>query len=385
MLSLIQATFFGKEINEEITEETFIEMKKHAIETLPASILSSLKISAHLLGEWKQSILQVLTNNIQYRYFLSNLPITVPYAILKGVAAAQYYPTPDYRILGDIDIITHKNDYEKACNMLLENGFYENSSIHNEATDRHRSFEKNGFTIEVHAYFSIFNDVEKSVFLDNLIINNISSTHILPDMINGLVLLAHIDQHFEQGIGLRQIIDWMMFVNQCLSDDKWDEFAVLAKKVGLDKLAIVTTRMCELYMGLPERKWAASADISLCRRLMDYILDCGNFGNKKPLEYIVGQNVFSYISKPKAIIKLMQERGMKHWKGAQRLPFLRPFAWLYQGNRYIVKGLSRSNATTKLKDEYKASKKRKALCNALGATQASKGIVVYQNGEFRKK
>ena len=112
MLSLIQAAFFGKEIKDKITEETFLEMKRHAIVALPASVLLSSNLDESLLQEWKFSILQVVTYNTQYMDFLSKLPITVPYVILKGTSAAQYYPHPEYRALGDIDIITSREDYQ---------------------------------------------------------------------------------------------------------------------------------------------------------------------------------------------------------------------------------------------------------------------------------
>ena len=95
------------------------------------------------------------------------------------------------------------------------------------------------------------------------------------------MILEHISQHLENGLGLRQIIDWMMFVHKCLPDENWPEFQVLASNIGMETLAIVMTRMCELHLGLPERMWCKSADNELCGQLMDYILACGNFGEKK--------------------------------------------------------------------------------------------------------
>ena len=385
MFELIKASLFGTECRESISAETYAEMKKHAINVLPADVLSSLTMPEELRRAWKNDIIKALAYHTRYSHEQLQLPITVPYAILKGSAAAQYYPYPEYRIMGDIDIITRREDFETACGMLLRNGYTEDESNHEEETGRHRCFKKNGIITEIHSYFAIFTDVEKSEYLDNLIIENITPDHVLPDMINGLVLLAHIDQHIEQGIGFRQIIDWMMFADKFLPDEKWPEFCSLVKDTGLTKLAIVTTRMCEIYLGLPEREWAAEADAALCSQWMEYISSCGNFGNKQELEDRIGQNVFSHVGAPKSIFKLMQERGLLHWRGARKHALLRPFAWIYQAGRYFHRGIRRAEAPSKLLEEYRASRRRRALCDALGATQASNGIVIYKDGKYEKK
>ena len=386
MFKLIQASLFGTEFQDRISEETYLEMKQQGIAILPAGIISSICMSDDLQKKWKHDIIEAISFGELYQYMQSRIPITVPYVILKGTSAAQYYPHPEYRALGDIDLITRREDYLIACEMLAQNGWVESPSRHQSLEEgRHRSFERNNILIEIHSYFSIFTDVERSEYLDNLILENIQSTHVLPDLINGLVLLAHIDQHFEQGIGLRHIVDWMMFVNKCLPDEKWKEFSAHAKIIGLDKLAITVTRMCEIYLGLHEREWTRGTDTIICKQLMDYIMSSGDFGRKQALEEKIGQNVLSFVRKPKSFLKLMQEQGLKHWKTARRNPILRPFAWLYQANRYLLRGVGRSDAKSKLMSEYKAFKERKALCDALGTTQASNGIVIYKDGKYVKK
>lgn len=385
MLKLIKASLFEYDTLEIISEDIYMEMKQHAIVALPAPILSSMIMSVELRKKWRNSILQIVSYNAQYRYIQLRLPITVPYVILKGSAAAMYYPYPEYRTMGDIDVITRREEFQIACDDLRRNGYNEKKDSHESNSFRHRCFTKNGFCIEVHSYFAIFTDIKRSEYLDSLILDNINSTHYLPDNINGLVLLAHIDQHLEQGIGLRQIIDWMMFVDKCMPDDKWPDFSYLAEKIGLKKLAIVVTRMCELFLGLPERKWCAEADQKLCKQLMNYILSCGNFGNKKSIDNVNGQNVFSFFRSPILFLKLLQKRGIINWKLVQKYPILTPLAWAYQMGRYLFKGFGRNEASKLLLSEFTASRERKKLCDSLGATQASKGIVVYKNGKYVKE
>ena len=379
LLAAIQLAIWG-EGQASIDQHVFDEMKQHVVAALLTPYLSTADMSSELKEKWKRYSVQQIAYNTNNTYEQSQLALTVPYVILKGTAASQYYPHPEYRTLGDIDIMTGREDFDKAYQQLLESGF----QIIQKA-EREISFQKNGIIIELHRFFASLNSPEQSKYLDDLIIQNITPTHILPDMINGLVLLEHISQHMEHGLGLRQIIDWMMFVNKCLPDEKWPEFEEKANNIGLKTLAIVTTRMCELYLGLPGRNWCEEADIQTCEQLMEYIMACGNFGNKWTSDSDVGQNVFMYIRKPIAAIKWFQERGLANWNAAKRYPILRPFAWFYQGCRYIVKGFEQEGSTSAIRAEYASARKRMNLFDSLGVKQKSKGLVVYRNGKYVKK
>ncbi len=358
----------------------FEEMKQQAIATLPVPYLSGMDLSAELKKEWTVYAVQQVSNYTKCCYVQSNLPITVPYTILKGTSASQYYPYPEYRIMGDIDIMTRREDLDKACQQLLNDGY----QIINEL-NREISLEKNGIVIELHRRFATLNDPDKAKYLDDLIIENITSSHVLPDMINGLVLLEHMDQHMEGGIGLRQVVDWMMFVDKCLPDNRWNEFEIYADQIGLKKLAIVTTRMCELYLGLPRREWSSQANETLCEQFMEYVLSSGNFGHKRNSDADISENAFTYASTPKMALKLLQKQGRENWSAAKKHRILRPFAWAYQLFRYLRKGLKRDNAIAKIKAEYAVAKKRNAMFEALGVNTEAKGIVVYEDGKYVKK
>lgn len=380
MIDLVKMSLWGTKQWPIVDQKTYDEMKQQAILALPVPYLSSLKLSAELKKKWDCIALLQVSNYVQYKYAESNLPISVPYIILKGSAAAQYYPYPEYRMMGDIDIITRREDFDIACQQLLDHGY----EIVDEK-NREITFKNKNIIIELHRRFATLNDPVQARYLDELIIRNINPTHILPDLVNGLVLLEHIDQHMEGGVGLRQIIDWMMFVDKCLPDEKWQEFLPLVEKTGLVKLAMACTRMCEIFLGLSERKWCAAADESLCNQLMDYVLSCGNFGNKKKTDEDISQNVFAYASTPKMAFKLLQRQGRKNWEAAQKYKILRPFAWIYQAFRYASRGLKRDQATAKLKEEYNEARKRNAMFDALGVKTMAKGIVIYKDGEYIKK
>lgn len=380
MLELIKAGLWNSQPGA-ANNIDYDELKKHSIILLTASVYKSFQLSPDLQEKWEKIILQQVAYNVRYRREQENIPITVPFVILKGTTAAQYYPYPLYRLMGDIDIMTNRGDaFEAAIDSLIQSGY---RVIKN--CDREIGLIKNGIIIEVHRYFASLNDVEQAEYLDNLIIENINSSHVLPDLVNGLVLLEHISQHLENGLGLRQIVDWMMFVHKCIPEEKWHEFQPMARKIGLETLAIVSTRMCELYLGLPERNWSKSADEKLCEQLMDYVLACGNFGQKRTNDSDISEFVLSRARNPKSTYQLLQQRGEVNWEAAKKHPILKPFAWIYQAGRYLNRGFNRDNALSEFGTEYREAQKRVELFDALGVKQTAKGLVVYKNGRYVKE
>ena len=363
----------------EVSYEMYKELILHAVLALPLDRWNRLVMSDDLRKSWREDILKTIYYNCRYNNAQQMLPISVPYVILKGTSAAKYYPHPDYRSMGDIDIMTRREDYNQALEDLLSDGYIITSSL-----ERETRLEKNSIIVELHKFFASLNEIEQAQYLDELIIENINTTHILPDLVNGLTLLEHVSQHLERGIGLRQIVDWLMFVNRCLPDEKWMDFFELARKIGLDQFAIILTRMCEIYLGLPERNWCSSADDDICHELMDYILLSGNFGNKREYDKDAIQTVLYYTTGPLATIKMLQERGLENWKTAQKYIILRPLAWSYQICRYIVRGLKQKKSFTSLKQEYMAAKRKNNLFSKMGVRIKSKGLVVYRNGKYIK-
>ena len=263
----------------------------------------------------------------------------IPYVILKGTAAAIYYPNPLQRTFGDIDIYISEEDLEFARKILNDNRYLYVSN-----DDRHYSFEKNGMDIELHSRFSCdrYNDIDYAVLqgLNNAVIYRVGGHPFsaLPTYENGLVLLGHIMQHLKSlGIGLRQIIDWMMFVHRELDDSSWENhFKQLAVEAGLETLAKTVTYMCRKWLGLPgDITWCNDADEDVADQLLIRILDDGNFGqDRAPFEIVKKsmreEGVFSYL----------QRAGIENWPLTKKCAVLRPFAWIYQLCKYICMGIA---------------------------------------------
>ena len=66
----------------------------------------------------------------------------IPAAILKGCAAAIYYPRPELRAMGDIDFLVRESDYKRAEQLLSQNEYV---VTHEEQKGGHHiRFVKNG-------------------------------------------------------------------------------------------------------------------------------------------------------------------------------------------------------------------------------------------------
>ena len=353
-------------------EKVFIESKKHTISGIVRRGLKGY-IAQDIDIEWEQfdylnllSFIKIIDEQAKLTDLLKEADI--PFVILKGTAAAIYYPYPELRYLGDIDFYIRPEWFNKARDLLFENNYF-----FDQDDDRHLILFKNGIRYEMHHRFS---NESNSIYVDDCIESCMDRLHtgtiknrcfpMLPSLENGLVLLVHLRQHLIAGIGLRQIIDWMMYVNSVLDDEYWEAiFEQHALVLGLRTLAITTTRLCQLYLGLSDNlKWCAEADVQLCNRLMSNIITSGNFGSNHGKGTII-EKTFT-IFKKKGLFNYLQEAGEFNWKTYHKCHILKPFAWIYQIQRYLRQGLNTKRSYKQLIDDYNRSRERHILLKDLG-------------------
>ena len=345
--------------------------KAEALEQAVYSLVSRDEMALQIVAQnlriaWEQ---QELVNMLNAR--------DIPFAVLKGFSASIYYPEPMMRALGDVDIIVEPKNFLTAFSHMQASGYIPDPEDHD---GRHICFRKNSVVIELHQRFASLNSTHADAQLDNWIYEAIPKVNtvrigdfsfpILQEPLNGLILLAHVSQHLENGLGIRQIIDWVMYVAHELPDGKWLEFQNLTEPLGLTNLAKITARFGQLYLGLPQEdhSWCIDVDDSVCEALLNYVFQCGNFGHKAGMSNTVTM-VFSHGSGIIGFFRNLQKRGERNWKAYQKCCLLKPFCWLYQLFRYVRLGLRRDKAFSNLKKDYEASKERNALTKAIGATR----------------
>lgn len=261
-------------------------------------------------------------------------------AVIKGMAAAIYYPIPEHRTMGDVDLLVRPEDYKAAIQVLKENGFALKGV---EEGRYHTAFIRYNVLFELHRAPSGTHIYERGDIIRDYILSGMDSIEenqigryrfpILPWKQNGMELIWHIRQHLYNGLGLRHIVDWMMFANYYLNDENMREYMPDLQKCGLDRLAIVVTKMCQRYLGLrcDNITWCESVDEDICEDLMNFIMEQGNFGkkvlNEKTAKVISGYN------NPKLIFRRLQELGKKDWGILKKYPVLSPIAFIYEGGK----------------------------------------------------
>lgn len=228
----------------------------------------------------------------------------IPYVMLKGMVSASYYPDPKRRSLGDVDFLIQEEYVGRVSQLLQEDEFTaadDHGGIHI-AFHREPSstFELhwaiNGCTDKVQGYLS---DILEQAYESNGIMQPSHFHHCL-------ILLTHTASHLtSEGVGLRHLCDWAVFINQ-IDVSQWEKEL---KDCGLWTFAKVLSQVCVKYLrcevkcGGEDRPWFGTINDALCEQLMDDILNGGNFGQKdsdrtRQIKYISNRGERTVDGKP---------------------------------------------------------------------------------------
>ena len=207
--------------------------------------------------------------------------------ILKGQGNALMYPNAYSRNPGDIDVWVNASreditEYAK-CHFKLED----------DIRFHHLETTMDGVPVELHFFpCSMNNPLYHARLLKwfkrnaDLQCSNVVS---LPDCIGEIAIpttafnvvyqLTHLYHHFfDEGIGMRQIIDYYYVVNNEESLVIRDTLQKELKHLGLWKFARAVMYVLHETLGLPEEKMIAPMDEKRGKLLLAEILNGGNFG-----------------------------------------------------------------------------------------------------------
>ena len=207
--------------------------------------------------------------------------------ILKGQGNALMYPNPYSRTPGDIDVWVNASreyltEYAK-CHFKLED----------DIRFHHLETTLDGVPVELHFFPGIMNNPIYNARLQKWFKRNAdlqcSNVVSLPDGIGEIAIpttafnvvyqLTHLYHHFfDEGIGMRQIIDYYYVVNNDESLVIRDTLQRELKHLGLWKFAGAVMYVLHEALGLSEEKLIAPIDEKRGKLLLAEILNGGNFG-----------------------------------------------------------------------------------------------------------
>ena len=383
-LALLANALHGRDysIDSDSFKDVFEELKAQSVVALPAEIINKLNFSLELQMEY----LKLVAKNVQQFHKIGKTQTeiieilnsqNIKFAVVKGFAASNNYPVPEYRSYGDIDLLIDPDRFTEALKLLVDRGYKQEDSN----DPRHVSFvAPSGVEVELHFRFSSVEDKKHNLLVDEIILGGLSHTNsiftngyklpVLPVYENGLVFISHINHHLSSGIGLRQIIDWMLYVERYMDNETWEQYRHIYQKIGMERLALVTTATCKKYLGMNSTiTWAdefLSEDIT--ERFIEYVMMYGNFSRKDhTTNYTV--TVVREFRNPLRGIALAQRQGIKNWKVVKKYPILKPFAWIYQIIRWISRGSKRGLKVSDMKSLKSKENVETEFLKELGVTR----------------
>lgn len=203
--------------------------------------------------------------------------------VLKGQGVAQLYPNPLLRQSGDIDIWVDgkQDDIVKTIrnNLVgIRNIDYVHSSVgfftDVEVEVHYRpSWMYNPFSNrKLQKYFKAnmglqFSNMDEKVGFAHPTIG-----------FNLVYSLIHINRHiFEEGIGLRQLVDYYYILKHSTSDERNEAFSQLCK-LSLKKFVAAIMYIEKEVLGIDDNFLLCTPDIKEGKFLLDEIMRGGNFG-----------------------------------------------------------------------------------------------------------
>lgn len=322
--------------NNKNIENILTELEKQTVLPLVFPILPQLGLTVDRCEYWENQI---------YSYIITNQTVMdaekkavgllhenhIPCVILKGSSYAQYYPHPELRVRGDIDILVNESDFETAAALLTKDGFTSNTTPQKSPGARHIEYFKDGIEIELHRYFS---DADKTS--EYLTVSKAQPSEngvpCFPPAENGISMLLHSRFHLGRS-GLRHYMDWIMYVSHVCDDAFWNgELKEKAETFGVADLAKTLTKAGKKYFPLQKITWCDDADEAECMFLLNEFFKAENFNANLSKKKAI--TIASSGKSPLYWVKFITDRGVKYWKPAQKYKLLVPVAFIRQIYKY---------------------------------------------------
>ena len=275
-------------------EQTVIGLVTDGINRLPAELLPG---APERLDPFLGDMMATARRNAQLDAFIPKLFHAlrdIPVTLVKGQSLARDYPDPERRQPGDIDLLLMPASYEAAKSVLLPKAtklLEENPEIW------HQGMRFHSVEVEIHGSIGTLMSRKLDRQLSALQAEQFDGRPLptvsiggadipVPEAgFNAVYIFVHFLHHYwSGGVGLRQLVDWMVFI----SVHKRDIHPVLLERtlrsLGLLHLWRVFTGFVQEYLGCPGEKLplAEAPDPRRNARIWQYIRRCGNFGKNEP-------------------------------------------------------------------------------------------------------
>ena len=321
------------------------------------AVALKVQMPAELKQKWNQLTLTAVMKNerllVAQDQLLEQLQqADIPAVILKGSSVAQYYPQPDLRVLGDIDVLIPSECLEQAKPIMAQCGYESQGSGH----DFHLGYSRPGVYVELHYDVTTLpqcrgGDMAKLEIQNFLKYRERGAMEnhgfpMLSERHQALMLLLHMVRHMlGGGIGLRQLSDWAMYVAAVDPEKIKNDIAPMLERCGLLRYAQVATVTCVRYLGLPQRHaaWCEGVTDEDTGAFMQDLFRAGNMGSADS-EQIGRLLAKGSVWEGKRSLLNVSLAGLSEY-ATRRYPITRkhrwllPFFWVYMPVQYGLRSL----------------------------------------------
>lgn len=325
-------------------------------------------------------IRNITVNNAHIRLHSLLQHENIPYVILKGMAAAYYYPDAMLRAMGDVDFLVKPEDIERVDKLFLSLG-YKSSKKEN---DHHITYEGSDARYELHfcppgipegtageRIEEMLSDIiEKRVVCTT----ELGNIYVPSKVHHGLILLLHTVHHLTgDGLGLRHLCDWAVFQNSFNKEDFCSLFEGRLKSVGLWQFTLVLSDVCARYLGCSVVLPSSEVISSLSDKFIEDIFSSGNFGQKNEdrshesllISSPAEKNDEKHSTMILQAVRSVNEIVFRNWPLVRRFNVLLPIGWLFFGARYIFRSLIGKRPAIHLKSVFSEAQNRIEFYNKL--------------------
>lgn len=215
--------------------------------------------------------------------------------LVKGQGIGRCYVRPQWRSVGDVDLLLDSDNYDRAKSFLSPLASHIDKEV---VGHKHLGMTIDSWTVELHGTLhghiskcadAVVDKVQEEMMTHNRFRtwNNCGSEILLPAPDDDVIFIfSHIQQHFFRGgIGLRQICDWvrLLWTFRDSIDRSLIESRIRAMRLMTEWKAFAAFAV--EYLGMPtesmplydsSNQWKRKA----CR-IRDFILRVGNFGHNR--------------------------------------------------------------------------------------------------------
>lgn len=233
----------------------------HAAMQLPEDLLPSLQLKLRWALEAENTIERFLhQEKTAWKLSAFFHKAGIRMMILKGLGIARHYPQPELRECGDIDIWLFGQS-EKGNRLIADSGRDIDTS-----NPKHSVFSFDGVLIENHRTFLDETLYRVDRRLDNILAGILEEQACICSAeeaaeiyfpaadFNALFLIRHTAMHFTDGISLRHVTDWAMFLYREADHIDRKKVNRILRREKLDKFAGILTAIACYYLGLSPEK-----------------------------------------------------------------------------------------------------------------------------------